>query len=48
MWYIIIPKKDFNMTEVKIEDIEQSFDSILQITGQDSYVNWDSFTKNSS
>lgn len=36
------------MTEIKIEDILQNFDSILKLTGQDSYVNWESFTKNST
>lgn len=36
------------MAEVKIDDIEKNFDSILQKVGQDSYVNWDSFTKSSS
>jgi hypothetical protein len=36
------------MTELKIDDIEQNFDAILQLTGQDSYVNWDAFTKSST
>lgn len=36
------------MADIKIDDIEQNFDSILQLTGQDSYVNWDTFTKSST
>jgi hypothetical protein len=36
------------MSDIKIDDIEQNFDSILEVTGKDSYVNWESFTKNSS
>lgn len=36
------------MSDIKIDDIEQNFDSILEVTGKDSYVNWETFTKNSS
>lgn len=38
----------FNMTELKIDDIEQNFDSILEITGSESFVNWEAFTKSST
>ncbi len=36
------------MAELKIEDIEQNYDAILELVGQDSYVNWDTFTKSST
>lgn len=36
------------MAELKIDDIEQNFDAILELTGQDSYVNWEAFTKGST
>jgi DNA-binding GntR family transcriptional regulator len=36
------------MTEIKIEEIEQHFDDILALTGSDSFVNWETFTKSST
>lgn len=39
---------NFNMTEVKIENIEGNFDAVLELVGQESFVNWDGFTKSSS
>jgi len=36
------------MAEPKIEDISSRFDEILQLTGENSYVNWETFTKSST
>jgi len=36
------------MTSLKIEDIENNFDFILEQTGTDSFVNWEAFTKSSN
>jgi hypothetical protein len=36
------------MTEVKIENIEGNFDAVLELVGQESFVNWEGFTKSSS
>lgn len=36
------------MSEVKVETLEENFDQILQLVGEDSFVDWDSFTKSSS
>lgn len=36
------------MTEVNIENIEANFDHILSLVGQDSFVDWESFTKSST
>lgn len=39
---------NFNMSEVKIENIESNFDAVLELVGQESFVNWEGFTKSSS
>jgi hypothetical protein len=36
------------MTEVKIENIETNFENILAQVGENSFVEWDSFTKSST
>jgi hypothetical protein len=36
------------MTDIKISDIEANYDHILELTGQDAFVNWETFTKNST
>ena len=36
------------MAEVKIENIENSFDDILKATGENSFVEWEAFTKAST
>ena len=36
------------MTEITIENIESNFDNILKMTGEDSFVEWESFTKSST
>lgn len=36
------------MTEVKIENIEGNFDAVLELVGQESFVNWEGFTKSST
>lgn len=36
------------MTEAKIEDIEKNYQKILQQTGEQSFVNWEQFTKSST
>lgn len=36
------------MSDIKVEDIEANFEKILAITGEDSYVNWEAFTKSST
>jgi hypothetical protein len=36
------------MTEVKIENIESNYDAVLELVGQDSFVNWEAFTKSST
>jgi len=36
------------MTEVKIEHIEANYDLVLELVGQDSFVNWEGFTKSST
>jgi hypothetical protein len=36
------------MSEVKIENIEGNFDAVLELVGQESFVNWEGFTKSSS
>jgi len=36
------------MTDIKIEDLEKNFDTILELVGSDSYVNWETFTKTST
>lgn len=35
-------------TELKIDTIEQYYDQILELTGSDSYVEWETFTKSST
>jgi len=39
---------NFNMSEVKIESIESNFEAVLELVGQESFVNWEGFTKSSS
>lgn len=36
------------MSDIKPEDIEANFDRILGVTGEESYVDWAAFTKNST
>lgn len=36
------------MSDIKAEDIEANFDRILGLTGEESYVDWAAFTKNST
>ena len=36
------------MTEVTIDHIEKSFDQILTTTGENSFVQWETFTKSST
>ncbi len=36
------------MTEVTIESIESNFDHIISLVGEDSFVQWDTFTKSST
>lgn len=36
------------MSDIKVEDIEANFEKILALTGEDSYVNWEAFTKSST
>lgn len=36
------------MTEVTIENIESNFEHILSLVGQDSFVEWEAFTKSST
>lgn len=36
------------MSDIKIEDIEAGFEKILKLTGEDSFVNWEAFTKTST
>lgn len=36
------------MSQIDIATVEKNFDTILQIVGQNAYVNWDQFTKTSS
>lgn len=36
------------MAEPTIDDISSRFDEILQLTGENSYVNWETFTKSST
>ena len=34
--------------EVKIETVEKNYDRIQELVGEESYVNWEDFTKSSS
>jgi hypothetical protein len=36
------------MSDIKPEEIEANFERILGLTGEESYVNWDAFTKSST
>lgn len=36
------------MAEIKIETLQQNLDQILELVGQDAFINWDSFSQNSS
>ena len=36
------------MSQVDIATVEKNFENILQIVGENAYVNWDKFTKSSS
>jgi hypothetical protein len=36
------------MAEVNIENLESNYDHILSLVGQDSYIEWDTFTKSST
>jgi hypothetical protein len=36
------------MTEVTIEHIEANFDAVLELVGQESFVNWEGFIKSST
>jgi uncharacterized protein YlzI (FlbEa/FlbD family) len=36
------------MTEIKIETIESNFDSIQEMVGSNSYVNWEKFSSSSA
>lgn len=36
------------MTEVKIQHIEANFDLVLELVGQESFINWEGFTKSST
>lgn len=40
--------KTENTTPVKIDDVEKNFDKIQTLVGEESYVNWEEFTKSST
>ena len=36
------------MSEIKIETLEQNLDQILELVGNNAFINWESFSGNSS
>ncbi len=47
-WRFYKIKISFNMSQVDIATVEKNFDNILQIVGENPYVDWEKFTKSSS
>lgn len=36
------------MTDLKLQDLEKELDTVLTLTGSDSIIDWQSFSKNSN